>query len=126
MFQALQCLVLLLDAIDEIAETGLEHFFDILLLYHFAGEWLVVVFILVGFVCGCETATTEAFVHFDDVVAYFFVFLLHFNNIQRKFQKLFKGIIIIVRSAHAVTKFEKFLVISNKWYKITFKKFFIS
>lgn len=93
----MQCLVLLLDAIDEIAETGLQYFFDILFLYQFACEGLVVVFILVGFVCGCETATTEAFVHFDDVVAYFFVFLLHFNNIERKFEKLFKGITIIVK-----------------------------
>jgi hypothetical protein len=82
MLQALQCSVFFLHSFDEIFETGLQYFFDILLLNNLAGERFVKVFIFIGLIRGCKSSPAETLIHFDEVVSNFLVLLFHINNIN--------------------------------------------
>lgn len=79
-----------MDAIHEVVEAGLKYFFDILLLDDLACEGLFVVFILVGFVGGCEPPSAQALIHFDEIASHLFVLLLHINNIKQIFDIAFQ------------------------------------
>lgn len=77
-FEALQRFVLLLHALHEIGQIGLQYLLNVLLLDHLARAGLFVVLVLVGLVGCCKTASAQTLVHLYVVIPYSLVLLFHF------------------------------------------------